>query len=45
MTNFSVSEGVNIEVRFPTSMSLSLSLEAFSKEYRNCLMSVLMRIS
>ena len=32
MTNFSVSDGVNGEVRFPTSMSLSLSLTAFSKE-------------
>ena len=32
ITNFSVSEGVSGEVRFPISMSLWLSLDAFSKE-------------
>ena len=45
MTNFSVSDGGIGEVRFPISMSLSLSLEVSSMEYRNCLMYVLKRIS
>ena len=45
MTNFSVSDGGIGEVRFPTSMSLALSFEVSSMEYRNCLMYVPKRIS
>ncbi len=45
MTNVSVSDDASGELRFPASMSVSLSREALSKEDRSCLMLVLKRMS
>ena len=41
----SVSDDVNGELRFPDTMSLSLSWEALSKECRSCLILALKRMS